>query len=239
MKAKDAQESGRSDKKKTGLWRLKAHPWAGFWMQFAGHTRLGRLATRLAGAFAPAYKGRRYLARLNSHGYFSPSASIQGRFSAGEHVFIGDRVVVYESGGGEVRLGDRVYLHQDNVIQSHDDGRVIIGADTHIQTRCFFSACVGSITIGTHVQIAPHCGFYSYNHGIAAEQLMRMQPLRTKGGIVLEDDVWLGFGVIVLDGVRIGAGAVIGAGSIVTRDVPSNAVAVGSPARVISSRGDA
>lgn len=238
MNAKDVQDSVGSDKKKNGLRRLKAHPWAGFWMQFAGYRLLGRLATRLAGAFAPAYKGRHYLARLNSRGYFSPTAAIQGFFSAGQHVFVGDRVVVYESGGGEVRLGDRVSLHQDNIIQSNNGGRVIIGADTHIQARCFFSACLGSITIGAHVQVAPHCAFYSYNHGMVAGQLMRKQPLQTKGGIVLEDDVWLGFGVIVLDGVRIGAGAVIGAGSIVTRDIPSNAVAVGSPARVISSRGD-
>ncbi len=48
---------------------------------------------------------------------------------------------------------------------------------------------------------------------------------------------WLGFGVIVLDGVCIGAGAIIGAGSVVTDDIPANAIAVGNPARVVSKRG--
>jgi acetyltransferase-like isoleucine patch superfamily enzyme len=62
--------------------------------------------------------------------------------------------------------------------------------------------------------------------------------LKTKGGIVVGDDVWLGFGVVVLDGVRIGKGAVVGAGSVVTRDIPDNAIAVGVPARVVKMRGD-
>jgi acetyltransferase-like isoleucine patch superfamily enzyme len=62
---------------------------------------------------------------------------------------------------------------------------------------------------------------------------MRLQPLQTKGGIVIEDDVWIGFGVIVLDGVKIGKGAVLGAGSVVTRDIPDNTVAVGVPAKTI------
>jgi len=62
--------------------------------------------------------------------------------------------------------------------------------------------------------------------------------LLSKGGIVVEDDVWLGYGVIVLDGVRIGKGAVIGAGSVVNQDIPSGAIAVGVPARVVKSRDD-
>jgi len=53
---------------------------------------------------------------------------------------------------------------------------------------------------------------------------------------VVEDDVWVGNGVIVLDGVTLGRGAVIGAGSVVTHDVPAESVAVGNPARVIRQR---
>ena len=73
---------------------------------------------------------------------------------------------------------------------------------------------------------------------IKANEPIRSQPLQTKGGIVIEDDVWLGFGVIVLDGVRIGKGAVIGAGSVVTKDIPEGAIAAGIPARVIKMRSD-
>ncbi|MGH8503818.1 MAG: acyltransferase [Gammaproteobacteria bacterium] len=219
------------------LRQLKRYPWAGFWMLFAGRGAGGRLATWLAGLFAPPYKGRRYLTRLNKRGYFSPSAAIGCRhLSTGEHVFIGDRVTIYEADEGEVKLGDRVAIHQDTIIQVGEGGRVQIGADTHIQPRCYLSAQKGSLTLGSHVQIASNCAFYPYNHGMAAGESMRKQPLRTRGGIVIEDDVWLGFGVIVLDGVRIGSGAVIGAGSVVTRDIPGEAIAVGAPARVIGKR---
>jgi acetyltransferase-like isoleucine patch superfamily enzyme len=57
------------------------------------------------------------------------------------------------------------------------------------------------------------------------------QELQSKGGITIGDEAWLGHGVIVLAGVRVGRGAVIGAGSVVARDIPDNAIALGSPAR--------
>ena len=53
---------------------------------------------------------------------------------------------------------------------------------------------------------------------------------------IAKDDVWIGFGVIILDGVTIGKGAIIAAGSVVTKSIPENAIAAGSPARVIKSR---
>ena len=61
----------------------------------------------------------------------------------------------------------------------------------------------------------------------------------TAQGIVVDDDVWLASGVIVLDGVHIGQGCVIGAGSVVTEDLPPFSVAVGAPARVVRDRRDA
>jgi len=64
------------------------------------------------------------------------------------------------------------------------------------------------------------------------------QPSLSKGGIFIADDVWFGAGVIVLDGVRIGQGSVVGAGSVVTEDLPEFSVAVGSPARKIKDRRD-
>jgi acetyltransferase-like isoleucine patch superfamily enzyme len=88
------------------------------------------------------------------------------------------------------------------------------------------------------VQIAPYCCFYPYNHGFAPGELIKKQPLRTKGGIIIDDDAWLGVGVLVLDGVRIGKGAVIGAGSVVTGNIPNMAIATGIPARVVKMRSD-
>jgi acetyltransferase-like isoleucine patch superfamily enzyme len=97
---------------------------------------------------------------------------------------------------------------------------------------------VGAIRIGRWVQIAPNCAFYPYDHGFKSGELIKSQPLKTKGGIFIGDDAWLGVGVIVLDGSKIGKGAVIGAGSVVNSEIPDEAIAVGAPARVIKYRGD-
>jgi acetyltransferase-like isoleucine patch superfamily enzyme len=84
--------------------------------------------------------------------------------------------------------------------------------------------------------LAPNCALYSYDHSLAPDKPIRLQPLTTKGGIVISDEAWLGFGTIVLNGVTIGKGAAIGAGSVVISDIPDNAIAVGNPARVVKMR---
>jgi len=212
--------------------------WTRFWMGYAGYDRAGRFATKLAIWGTPPYKGRSYLARMNEYGFVAPDADIHHpALTRGRHVFIGERVVIFQGWqGGAVELGEGVHLHRDTIVETGLGGTLRIGAHTHIQPRCQFSAYKGSIKIGSRVQIAPYCAFYPYNHGIEAGQLISDQPVQTKGGIVVDDDAWLGVGVVVLDGVRIGKGAVIGAGSVVTRDVPEHGIAAGVPARLVGSR---
>jgi acetyltransferase-like isoleucine patch superfamily enzyme len=216
------------------------HYWARFWMRYAGLYTWRRLATRLAVLFVPPYKERYYLAGLNSKGYISPTSNVHHNdLRLGSHVFIGDRVVIFQSfGGGFVELNDRVHLVGDIYIETGQGGSLKIGNDTYIQPRCQFSAYLASIEIGCGVQIAPNCAFYPYDHGCAPGELISKQPLKTKGAIIIDDDALLGYGVIVLSGVRIGKGAVIGAGSVVTRDVPDGAIAAGVPARVMKVRSD-
>ena len=207
-------------------------------MRFAGLSPFGRFATRLATWSAPPYKARCYLARLSPQGFIAPSVSISHNdvFFA-SHVFVGDRVVIFRTpDGGPVTIGQGTQIHSDTIIETGSGGTLTIGAHTSVQPRCTFSAYKGSIEIGSGVQIAPNCAFYPYDHGFAAHDLIRRQPLQTKGGIVIRDDAWLGFGVIVLDGVTIGKGAVVGAGSVVTHAVPDGAIATGVPARVIGMR---
>ncbi len=212
--------------------------WSLFWMRFAGLSYFGRIATWIATLFAPPYYERRRLARYNSQGYIAPSATIShSNLHLGTHIFIADRVVIFhDKNGGPVELAERVHIHNDTCIQTGDGGSLKIGSDTHIQPRCQFSAYKAPIKIGCGVQIAPNCAFYPYKHGVAPGELIKQQPLQTKGGIIIEDDAWLGFGVIVLDGVRIGKGAVVGAGAVVTHDVPDGAIAAGVPARIVNTR---
>lgn len=209
-------------------------------MRFSGTSTTGRLATLLAGMASPPYKARRYLARFSNKGYVSPSARIHcRRVKLKNHVFIGDRVTIFDmDGSGSAVLGARSSLHQDCIVELGQGGEVAIGSYTHIQPRCQFSAYKGSIRIGDKVQIAPNCGFYPYDHGFLPDKPVAEQDLKTRGGIEIADDVWIGFGVVVLDGVHIGEGAIIGAGSIVKSDIPCGAIAVGNPAQVVKMRSE-
>lgn len=89
----------------------------------------------------------------------------------------------------------------------------------------------GTITIGRNVFIGPNCGFYTANHPLNYEQ--RNNGLEQALPIVIEDNVWIGGDVTVLPGVTIGEGSVIGAKSLVTKDIPANSLAFGNPCRII------
>jgi acetyltransferase-like isoleucine patch superfamily enzyme len=215
--------------------------WARFWMGFAGWRLGGRMAMRLAGWSFPPYRARVPLARMHRRGYIAPSATIyHTALRFGANVFIGDQVLIYQTGEdtGPVELGDRVRLHREIIIETGAGGSLTIGAETNIQPRCQISAYKAPIRIGSGVSIAPYCAFYPYDHSMAPDQPIRKQPLQSKGGIIVDDEAWLGVGVIVLDGVRIGKGAVVGAGSVVAHDVPDGAVVQGVPARVLMMRDD-
>jgi maltose O-acetyltransferase len=113
----------------------------------------------------------------------------------------------------------------------HTPERVSIGA------RCAIAEFVhmwggGGITIGNDVMIASHAVITSLTHDTRAA-VYRESLIRKP--VVIEDNVWIGAGAVILPGVSIGSGSVVGAGSVVTRDVPAGTVVVGVPARAIRS----
>ncbi|MBO4141147.1 sugar O-acetyltransferase [Micromonospora tulbaghiae] len=112
------------------------------------------------------------------------------------------------------------------------------GHRTHIGPRTFvnFNAVfldVARITIGADVQIGPNVQLLTATHPVEPEA--RRAKWESAQPITISDNVWLGGGVIVLAGVTIGENTVVGAGAVVTRDLPANVVAVGNPARPIRS----
>lgn len=146
----------------------------------------------------------------------------------------------------EISVGDNVNLWNDHVS---------IGAGTYVYPGVTLWG-PGKIEIGRHVEVGLHstifaskfvaikdnvliaagCYIIDSNHGIAPDKLILEQPSVVKGPVIIEEDAWLGAGVKVLSGVHIGRGAVIGAQSVVNRDIPDYAIAAGVPAKVIGSR---
>ena len=95
----------------------------------------------------------------------------------------------------------------------------------------------GAVHIGDHVLFAPNVALYTVGHPL--HPALRRAGWEQTAPITIEDDVWLGGGVIVLPGVSIGDNSVIGAGSVVTKNIPANSLAVGNPCRVLRQISDA
>jgi acetyltransferase-like isoleucine patch superfamily enzyme/glycosyltransferase involved in cell wall biosynthesis len=217
--------------------RFAAH-WLRFWMRFAGLSPAGRLATRFVDWAAPPYKARLPLAAMNPHGYVASSASLHhGNLQMGRHVYVGEHVVFFQQEhGGSIVLGERARVYGHVLLETGPGGSIAVGAGTRIHRGCHLIAYEAPIQIGEDVGISQNCAVYSYRHGVAPGTPIAGQPLQSRGPVRIGDHAWLGVGVIVLDGVHIGAGAVVGAGSVVTRDIPDGAIAAGVPARVVGMR---
>ena len=144
--------------------------------------------------------------------YIGKRVHIEGNVSFGKHIFFDDNVEVRNRTTTSSIVGDNVSINRNTVVR-------------------------GYFRIGMNVSIAPNCTIIGANHNFQRTDIpIKHQGVSNRGGVVIEDDVWLGANCVVLDGVTIGKGSVIGAGSIVSRSIPPYSIAVGNPCRVIKSR---
>jgi acetyltransferase-like isoleucine patch superfamily enzyme len=135
------------------------------------------------------------------------------------------------SGRGQVVLGEGVTLVGTVVpveLVTYTSGRIEIGNHTFINYGSSIAARA-SVTIGAHC----HLGHYTFVMDNDQHDVVRRMELPQSYPVVIEDSVWIGAKAIILPGVHIGSRAVIGAGSIVTKDIPPRCVAAGNPARVL------
>ena len=182
------------------------------------------------------YRGR-FVARVwrvECAGHFSAGAGVQlsrGTVRCGNGVHLGRHSDVT----GRVHLHDGVHVHPHVLLRAFD-GVIEIGEGSTVNA---FSAIYGSggVTIGRLVSIGPHVAIVASTKNYRDRDVPIKQQGIMSRGIVVEDDVWLGAHAVVLDGVRIGRGAVVGAGSVVRQDVPAFAVVAGVPAVVVGERG--
>lgn len=136
--------------------------------------------------------------------------------------------------GGSIIIGKESHIHDYAMVLTYG-GTIKIGSHFSLNP---FSILYGhgGIKIGNNVRIAAHTVVVAANHVFKDKKVpIRLQGLTTKG-ITIGDDVWIGANCTILDGVRIGNGCVIGAGSVVKKSIKDYTIAAGSPARILSQR---
>lgn len=137
-------------------------------------------------------------------------------------------------GTARIGLGRNLFLYRELYLETQADGEIAIGDDVVI-SRGTHIVAFNRITIGAGTMIGEYCSLRDANHRFGNGQSIRSSG-HVSAPIVIGRNVWIGRGVTVLPGVTIGDHAVIGANSVVTGDIPSGAIAVGAPARMMPMR---
>lgn len=132
-------------------------------------------------------------------------------------------ILLFEKCGKGINLGRKIRFSR----------KVTIGNNSSIGNNAYLS---GKIIIGNNVMIAPNCTFIAISHRFSDKP-----PFQHIGSanapIIIEDNVWIGYGAIILEDVTIGKGSIVAAGAVVTRDVEPYTIVGGVPAKLIKNRG--
>jgi acetyltransferase-like isoleucine patch superfamily enzyme len=149
-------------------------------------------------------------------------------------VFFGRGLELRIAPRGRVDFGRFVWIGDGSKIRCHE-GVVEIGRKTVIGQECTISA-YQRVRIGEQCVIADRTMFIDFDHGVVeVERPIRQQGIY-KRDVEVGSNVWIGYGACILRGVRVGDNSIVGTNSVVTRDVPANAVVAGIPARIIRMR---
>lgn len=162
-----------------------------------------------------------------------------GRFDRSDFAELGADVV-FEEGvmvfhPERIWIGDGVYVGHRAMLKGYYKGDLRIGAGTWIGQMTFIHSA-GDVTIGERVGIGPGVKIITSQHAEAGRDTAILDSPIEFAPVVIEDHADIGVGSVILPGVRVGKGAQVAAGAVVTRDVPAYAVACGVPARVLRQR---
>lgn len=151
---------------------------------------------------------------------------LSSNMKLGKNIYIQDFTKIQ---GGRVSISDDVFIHENVFIR----GKVSLGRGCTINRN---SCILDNVAIGEYCSIAPNCVIVGSDHNFNKKnELIKRQGSKSEG-ILIEDDVWIGSNVSVLDGVTIGKGAVVAAGAVVKSSLPAYSVSAGVPARIIKYR---
>jgi acetyltransferase-like isoleucine patch superfamily enzyme len=188
-------------------------------------------------SWARSFIAARKLGRLGSGSTIGEGVRLRNShfIRIGDDTRIDDGVYLNGLGKNGLDIGDRCQIRFGTVIDCWKGVGIKIGNDTFIGPLSVIQGQGGTV-IGDGCLIGGHAYIVPSSHVFDDRSI----PIRLQGetteGVEIQDDVWIGSGVAVLDGVNIGKGSVIGAGSVVTRSIPSYSVAYGVPARIQSKR---
>lgn len=130
-------------------------------------------------------------------------------------------------------IGENTYISKDCYFGSPKN--IIIGENCSINNQCWIIGS-GGIEIKNNVLIAPRVAFFTSNHNYQEKTVLIREQGYTFKKIIIEDDVWIGYGATILSGVTLHEGSVVAAGAVVVKDVPPYTIVGGVPAKEISKR---
>jgi acetyltransferase-like isoleucine patch superfamily enzyme len=158
----------------------------------------------------------------------------RGRLQTDGIAFVCPGVQLEIGRDARVVLGRWSWLGHGTKVRAHE-GEVLIGAKTVLGQECTISA-YQHVSIGRECIVADRVMLIDFDHGVVdVERPIRLQGIY-KRDVHVGNNVWLGYGACILRGATVGDNAVVGTNSVVTKDVPENAVAAGAPARVLRMR---
>lgn len=137
--------------------------------------------------------------------------------------------------GDYVTIGRGVMIRPSSYYGNDLGKGLVIGEHSSIGPHGYVG-CSGKITIGKNVMFGPKCSLFAENHNFSnTECSIKSQGVNQKG-ITIEDDCWIGSNVVILDGVTIGKGSVIGAGALITKDIPPGSIVMDKRHKIMHSR---
>jgi acetyltransferase-like isoleucine patch superfamily enzyme len=199
------------------------------------------LAQARAGAFGLALRKALYPLLLGSCGrnvVFGQNVVLRHphKIHIGDNVVVDDNCLLDAKGDTNrgIRIGTGVYIGRNSIL-SCKNGDIELGDGANIGFNCeVFSA--SRVAVGKDVLMAAYCYVIGGDHDFSSASVPVISQSRKSIGITIGDAAWLGAGAKILDGVTIGEHAIVGAGAVVRDSVDARAIAVGVPARVVSSR---
>jgi acetyltransferase-like isoleucine patch superfamily enzyme len=205
------------------------------------HELVVMVAQSRAGAFGLALRKALYPLLLGSCGsgvVFGQNVVLRHphKIQIGSNVVVDDNCLLDAKGSDNrgIRIGNGVFIGR-NTILSCKDGDIELGDGANLGFNCeVFSA--SRVTIGRRVLMAAYGYVIGGDHDFSNPSLPVLDQERRSAGVTIGDGVWMGAGAKILDGVVIGEHAVIGAGAVVRENIPPSSIAVGIPARVVSTR---